>query len=97
MPYIRHFFFTVLFFIFTVMTSSAKADIYVDVNGGVADPLPIAVLDFEGDSSLGKDFTEVISNNLSRSGLFRPISHQAFVRSNEDINTQPHFNDWQGD
>ena len=50
--------------------------------GNVA-PLPIAIPDFVGgtpsDGEVGVGVTQVITNNLRRSGLFAPIDQAAFI------------------
>src|SRR5690348_10797314 len=57
----------------------------IDVNRARTDPIPIAVpalVGADGSSAqLGQDIANVISNDLARSGLFRPISPAAFIQS----------------
>jgi TolB protein len=71
----------------------AKAELRVDVTRGNAQPLPIAVTDFQGDQ-IGAQISEVINNNLRRSGLFNPINPNSFIERNIDINATPRFADW---
>lgn len=70
----------------------------VDIDRGTVDPLPIAITDFVGgteqDSKVGADISSVITNNLERSGLFRPLPKASFIEKISDINVQPRFGDW---
>ncbi|WP_374575470.1 Tol-Pal system beta propeller repeat protein TolB [Phenylobacterium sp.] len=70
----------------------ARAEIEVDVNRGDIQPLPIAIPLFGGEQ--GADIAKVITNNLERSGLFRPIDPKAFIERDLDIKMQPRFDDW---
>ncbi len=71
----------------------ARAEIEVNVNRGDVQPLPIAVPAFGG-GQVGADIVGVISANLQRSGLFRPVDPASFIE--KDLNTalQPRFADW---
>ena len=53
-------------------------------------PIPIAIPSFAG-IPLGADMTGVITSNLGRSGLFRPISPAAPASSDSDT---PNFGSW---
>jgi TolB protein len=80
---------------FTAMP--ARAQLVIDINEGVADPLPIAVTDFVGqgeDAVLGQDIAAVIAADLERSGLFAPVDPRAFIQSAADIDVAPRFGDW---
>jgi len=48
----------------------------IDVNRARTDPIPIAIPSF-GDGPLGRDIAGVVSADLARSGLFKPISAAA--------------------
>ena len=75
----------------------ARAQLVIDINEGVADPLPIAVTDFVGqgeDTVLGQDIAAVIADDLERSGLFLPVDPRAFIQSSADIDVAPRFGDW---
>ena len=83
--------------LFVALAAPARAQLVIDINEGVADPLPIAVTDFVGqgeDAVLGQDIAQVIAADLERSGLFDPISSQAFIQSSADIDVNPRFGDW---
>jgi TolB protein len=63
----------------------------IDVNRARADPIPIAITDLAGDD-LGRQISGVVSADLARSGLFRPISPSAFVQAGaSDV---PNFQNW---
>ena len=53
-------------------------------------PIPIALPNFAG-SQLGTDMVGVITNNLARSGLFRPIGQAAQIGAEGDT---PNFQNW---
>jgi TolB protein len=73
--------------------SPARADIEVNVNRGDAQPLPIAVPAFGG-GNVGADIAGVISANLQRSGMFRPIDPASFLEKDLNTAVQPRFPDW---
>jgi len=69
------------------------AALQVNVNQGNIQPLPIAIPDFIGDPS-GPNIAKVVSADLERSGLFRPLSSKSFVDQIKSINTAPTFANW---
>ncbi len=70
----------------------ARAQIEVDVNKGDVQPLPIAIPAFGGQR--GADIAQVITGNLERSGLFKPVDQAAFIEKNLNVAVQPRFPDW---
>jgi TolB protein len=69
----------------------------VDVSGGRIDPMPIAITPFLADGTSGEVggmLNEVISNNLGRSGYFKPLPPESFIEQISDFNQQPRFQDW---
>ena len=62
----------------------------ITVDRARAAPIPIAIPSFAG-IPLGAEMTGVITNNLGRSGLFRPISPAA---SAGDAGDAPNFQSW---
>jgi TolB protein len=74
------------------------AQLDVDITRGFVEPLPIAVTDFFGgspeDQRLGRDVAGVISANLERSGIFRPIEPAAFIQDNSSLRAGPRYQDW---
>ncbi len=77
---------------------SARAELFVDVTGPNFEPLPIAVTDFYGrgsdEAAIGRDISQVITTNLERSGLFKPIDQRAFIQNVESLRAGPRFSDW---
>jgi TolB protein len=82
----------VLALAFGAMSLPARAEIEVNVNRGDVQPLPIAVPAFGGQQ--GTDIAQVISANLQRSGLFRPLDPASFVERDLTTAVQPRFPAW---
>ena len=82
---------------FVVAAGAAEARVTIDITQGTVDPMPIAVPDFKGadDSAqqLGGDITEVLMNDLERSGLFQVIDQRAYIETPE-VNARPTFANW---
>ncbi|WP_419816517.1 Tol-Pal system beta propeller repeat protein TolB [Glacieibacterium sp.] len=86
-------------------SAPAAAVIRVDINSGIAQPLPIAVPTFAtaataqteagSTAALGAQVAQVIAADLGSSGLFRPIDPAAYtsVVTIPDV-TQPQFASW---
>jgi TolB protein len=72
----------------------ARADVVVDVNQGAVQPLPFAAPAFGGAGPYAADMAKVISADLERSGLFRPLDPATFVETTLDVNLQPKFALW---
>jgi TolB protein len=76
----------------------AQADLRIDITRGVVEPMPIAIVPFDGNNAetarTGRDIAEVVSADLERSGLFRPIDQRAFVQTQVSMETLPRFGDW---
>ena len=87
-----------LFVMFMVAFSSvSKAEVSIDITGGRAAPMPIAVPDFisiKEDIAIGRDVASVVMADLKRSGLFRIMGSKAFLQKFDSINTRPRFADW---
>jgi len=78
----------------SLASGPAHAQTEVDVNQGQIQPLPIAIPDFSGAGQTGADIVKVISANLDRSGLFRPLDPSSFPDRNLDVGVQPNFTNW---
>lgn len=76
----------------------ARAEVRIDITRGQMKPLPIAIPDFVGgqpqDNRVGADIARVVSADLERSGLFRPIDPKAFIQSAASLQSGPRFPDW---
>jgi TolB protein len=70
----------------------------IDINRARTDPIPIALPNFAGSSPdaqrLGQNITQVITNNLRNSGLFRPVAREAYIQTPEAAAGAPRFQDW---
>jgi TolB protein len=79
-------------------TVSAKAEVRIDITRGVVKPIPLAVTNFHGisgdEAQVGRDISGVITADLERSGLFKPIDSRAFLQTPESLQVQPRFSDW---
>jgi TolB protein len=75
-----------------------RAALELDITEGVVEPLPIAISEFYGATAdaaqLGREIADVVSADLERSGLFRPIDRRAFIQSPEQLRALPRFADW---
>ncbi|HLI66022.1 MAG TPA: Tol-Pal system beta propeller repeat protein TolB [Caulobacteraceae bacterium] len=74
------------------LAPTARADISVDVNQGVLQPMPIAIPAFGGPQ--GPEIAKVVENDLVGSGLFRPMDASLFLERSLDVNTVPQFALW---
>ena len=85
--------FSLCLLVLLFVPAMARAELHVDVTRGTAQPMPIAITAFDGDP-VGAQISEVVMNNLRRSGLFNPINPNSFVEKNIDIAATPRFADW---
>ena len=87
--------------------SNSFALIEVDITRGNLNPLPIAVSPLFQDTNsnkvfekklnikdLGSEISNVIENNLKTSGLFDPLSKDAFLQKPDIAHLKPRFEDW---
>jgi TolB protein len=76
----------------------SRAQTRFSVTEGNVAPLPIAIPNFVGGSPADNDVavgvTQVITNNLKRSGLFAPIDQAAFIDRTTNIDLPPNFANW---
>ncbi len=76
----------------------ARAELRIDITKGNVEPMPIAVSPFFGKEpqaqNVGRDLAQVVSADLERSGLFKPIDPRAFIQAPDQLQTQPRFADW---
>jgi len=71
----------------------------IDVNRARTDPIPIAIPDMGagagGDAGrLGHDIAQVVTDDLARSGLFRPIAQAAATQASGPAGDVPNFQSW---
>ena len=88
----------ILSLVVLTLTSTSFADT-IDITQGNADPIPIAINEFAGhnhaDISQAEHITKVIKDDLQNSGLFRAISHAAFIENKVGLKHKPLFAAWQ--
>ncbi|MFL6813371.1 MAG: Tol-Pal system beta propeller repeat protein TolB [Bradyrhizobium sp.] len=81
-----------------LLPSFVAAQTHFSVTEGNVAPLPIAIPDFvagsPADGEVGIGVTQVITNNLRRSGLFAPIDQAAFIERIVNIDAAPQFQSW---
>jgi len=81
-----------------VAAGSARAELRIDITRGTVEPLPIAIVPFQGgaggEAEYGRNIASVISADLERSGLFRPIDPRAFIEKPDAMDSLPRFGDW---
>jgi TolB protein len=71
----------------------------IDVNRARTEPIPIAIPDMGagagGDAGrLGHDIAQVVTDDLARSGLIRPISQAAATQARGPASDVPNFSSW---
>lgn len=86
-------FFLICFCAFTV-----KAGLTLEVTQANVNPMPVAILNFEGttdaEQKLGKDISEVIQNDLTSTCLFSFVSPEAFLEKSINIDLLPTWSEW---
>lgn len=86
-------------FIGTILSGSSWAAVQLDLNRGNAQPLPIAISDFDADAprteQIGRDMAKVVRSDLERSGLFKPLDPKAHIQQPAAMRSAPpRFADW---
>ncbi|MGH7045513.1 MAG: Tol-Pal system beta propeller repeat protein TolB [Stellaceae bacterium] len=81
-------------------SAAAWAALRIDITSGESQPMPIAIPAFAGGSAgetaAGQQIAGVISADLGRSGLFRPLDPHSFIETVAAITSAaPNFADWQ--
>ena len=76
----------------------AQAQKRIPIQEGDFAPVPIAIPNFAAgtpsDGEVGAGVTQVITNNLRRSGLFAPIDQAAYLEKVVNFDVVPQFNNW---
>jgi len=80
------------------LAAPAAAQLNVDITKGNIQPMPIAIPAFIGvggaPDELSMNVANVITANLQRSGLFRPIDPAAFIEASASPEGTPNFANW---
>ncbi|TAK48390.1 MAG: Tol-Pal system protein TolB [Xanthobacteraceae bacterium] len=81
-----------------MLPRAARAVVKLDVTQGNVQPMPIAIPNFvagtPSDGEVAGGITQVITNNLKRSGLFAPIDPAAYIQKIATIDALPEFQSW---
>jgi TolB protein len=81
-----------------VLAGPAEAMVNIDVTHGNQAPLPIALPSFPGstpqETEVGRNIMSVVSADLERSGLFKPIDPKSFIQDAASLRVSPRFGDW---
>ena len=88
-----------LFALLAVMApSAARAELKIAVTQGRVEPMPIAISAFVGDGqngAVGKQISDIVSQDLESSGLFRPLNPTSFIQDARSTALEgPRFADW---
>ena len=97
----------IILFLMITFPIKAFALIEVDITRGNLNPLPLAVSPLSIDDksktsfekilkkeNIGSEISIIVENNLRTSGLFNPISKDAFLQAPDIANLKPRFEDW---
>jgi TolB protein len=80
---------------FGLVAGMAHAELAITIDKGNFQPMPIAITDFIGsDPALTQQMSQVITNNLKRSGMFAPIDKAAFIEKTVNFDAMPNFASW---
>ncbi len=83
--------------LFFCIQDTVIAKLAIDVSRGYTQPMPIAIANLLGtsklESQLGHSIANVISADLERSGLFRPITVINSLKKIDSLRLQPMFSD----
>ncbi len=98
---------TIICLLFLLKTTNSYSLIKVDITRGNLNPLPVAVSPLFQDNKskneiqrelnfddLGSEISKVVENNLKQSGLFNPLSKDAFLQKPDIAHLKPRFEDW---
>ena len=90
----------VLIAVFVILLHASvpvRAELRIDITSGKVEPLPIAIPALAGgapnESQAGQDLAAVVSTDLERSGLFRPLDPRSFIQNISVADEQPRFGD----
>jgi TolB protein len=96
--------FAAVVILITGITGAVQAQLTVDINQGVVNPVPIAIPEFAPAedietptgklSDIGASISQVITSNLISTGLFRAIDQKAFIEKITAAPTRPRFAAW---
>ena len=83
---------------FFFITYNSYAALEVTIAQGKVEPTPIAITQVFGEdadtSRYGNTLREIISNNLTNSGLFYTVNEDLYIQSDNLVEKVPRFEDW---
>ena len=83
---------------FLFFTFHSYAALEVTIAQGKVEPTPIAITQVFGEdadtSRYGNNLREIISNNLTNSGLFYTVNEDLYIQSDNLVEKVPRFEDW---
>ena len=84
---------SLLFFLFFAL--QVRAELQIEINQGVENPTPIAVVPFawQGVGSASEDVAQIVDSDLARSGQFSPVSRRDML-SYPTRESELFFRDW---
>jgi len=78
---------------FLFIAAPARAQLTIEIIGGGANQIPVAVLPFAGEAALPQSITEIVEQDLTRSGRFRTLFVGGVSPPPTEI-SQVNFADW---
>ena len=87
------------FMLFTISASTVGAQTQrLDITEGQIAPIPVAIAEFTGPdglpSEVGRQISQIISDDLVSSGLFSAVDSAAFIKPPESPSIRPDFSNW---
>ncbi|VBB69531.1 tolB protein precursor, periplasmic protein involved in the tonb-independent uptake of group A colicins [invertebrate metagenome] len=81
------------------LADKGVAELVIDVSRSYTQPMPVAIIHLPSISKIENpiydNIVKVVSADLERSGLFRPMASKAFMQMFDSLTLQPKFTDWQ--
>ena len=81
------------------LTTAQAEPLHIVIDGGVIEPMPVAVPDFipenGGATTLAHDIASVVAADLTGTGLFRELSSDAYISKVTSFDAPVAYNDWQ--
>lgn len=92
----RRLFAALVFAIGAGFSAGAARAVEIDITQGQIQPMPVAIAPFigEGQGNLAASVTEIVSADLTGSGLFKPIDPAAFIERIASTDAMPRFENW---
>jgi TolB protein len=77
---------------------STRAELRIQITQGHIQPVPIAIVDFEGESiklsQKGQEIVQIVRGDLEESGVFRHLDPHSFIQITSNTQRQIRFADW---